>query len=227
MTTVDDVDAGTATSRPMRKDAARNRELLLAAARDVFCERGLDASLDDIAARAGVGVGTAYRHFANKHELARAIIGGRIEEIVDLAESAAKEPEAWDGIVAFVEGAAVAQIADRGLREVLMGVTDPKQTEHVQERIASPLRGLVDRAKAAGELRDDAAATDLGVVMMMICTIADITADVAPDLWRRYLPMLLAGLRPGADLPVPPIDEASLNAAMGTYKQRLHGGPCR
>ena len=71
-----------AASRPLRKDAVRNRALLVAAAREVFAERGLDASLDDVAHRAGLGVGTAYRHFANKYELARAIFGEAIDEIV-------------------------------------------------------------------------------------------------------------------------------------------------
>ena len=66
-------------SRPLRKDAARNRALLLDAAREVFAERGLEASLDDIARHAGLGVGTAYRHFSNKYELAQAIFAEAID----------------------------------------------------------------------------------------------------------------------------------------------------
>jgi AcrR family transcriptional regulator len=221
------VDDAAVASRPMRKDAARNRELLLAAAREVFGERGLDASLDDIAARAGVGVGTAYRHFSNKYELATAILGERIEQVVDLAQSCAADPDPWQGIVGFIEGAATAQTADRGLREVLMGAHDPAQMEQIHDRLTAPLRDLVARAKADGVLRDDAEATDVGVVLMMLCTVADVTADVAPDLWRRYLPMLLDGLRPGAALPMMPIDEAALRSAMSTHKQRMQGNPCR
>ena len=227
MTSVEQIDEVAAASRPMRKDAARNRELLLAAAREVFGERGLDASLDDVAARAGVGVGTAYRHFANKYELARAILGVRIDQMIELAEACAAEPDPWQGIVAFVDGAAEAQTADRGLREVLMGAHDPAQMEQIHDRLTDPLRDLVARAKAAGALRDDASATDIGVVMMMLCTVADSTADVAPDLWRRYQPMLLAGLRPGGALPQPPIAEADLREAMSTFKQRMQGSPCR
>src|SRR5436309_3103358 len=102
----------TAASRPLRKDAARNRAALLEAARAVFAERGLDASMDDVAHRAGVGVGTAYRHFANKYELAGAILHEAVEEIVMLARDSAELPDPWDGLVHFLEGSCVAQIAN-------------------------------------------------------------------------------------------------------------------
>jgi AcrR family transcriptional regulator len=211
------------TPRPLRKDAARNRELLLRAAREVFAERGLDASLDDVAHRAGVGVGTAYRHFPNKQELARAIFGEAIDEVVALAEQAAGQPDAWAAIVAFLEGTASRQTADRGLREVLMGVHDPDDHERITERLSGPVSTLVERAKAGGQLREDVTSTDIGLVLMMLCTVADVTADAQPDLWRRYLPMLLDALRAGActPLPVPPITEEQLRTAMAAHKQRL------
>ena len=148
-----------AAARPLRKDAARNRALLVAAAREVFAERGLDASLDDVAHRAGLGVGTAYRHFANKYELARAIFGEAIDEIVQLADERRRRARirgtAWS---AFFEGAAAAQTADRGLREVLMGVHDAEQMEQVNDRLSGPLRragrpGRRRRAVRAGRRR--------------------------------------------------------------------------
>jgi AcrR family transcriptional regulator len=211
------------TSRPLRKDAVRNRELLIAAARAVFAERGLEASLDDVAHRAGLGVGTAYRHFANKYDLAKAVFGAAIDDIVALAEQAAAGADPWAGLVAFFQGTAGAQTADRGLREVLMGVHDAEQLERVHDRLSAPLRRLVTRAKAAGELREDVEATDIGIVLMMLCTVADVTGDTAPDLWRRYLPMLLDGLRAGSGtpLPVPPVAEDLLRSAMATHKQRM------
>jgi AcrR family transcriptional regulator len=208
-------------SRPLRKDAARNRELLIAAAREVFAERGLEASLDDVAHRAGLGIGTAYRHFPNKYELAKAIFAQAVDEIVALVERAVAMDDPWDGIVSFLEGTAEAQSADRGLREVLLGVHDDERVAQVNDRLSGPLRELVKRAKRTGSLRKDAEATDLGVVVMMLCLVADITGDVAPRLWRRYLPMLLDGLRPGGKLPVPPIGEDDLRAAMTSHKQRL------
>jgi AcrR family transcriptional regulator len=216
-----------ACSRPLRKDAARNRAALVQAAREVFAERGLEASLDDIAHHAGLGVGTAYRHFANKYDLARAIFAEAVDDVVALADLAVTLDDPWDGIVRFLEGTAEAQTADRGLREVLMGVHDAQQMEQVHERLSGPLRELVDRAKRAGSIREDVEATDIGIVVLMLCTVADVTAEAAPDLWRRYLPMLLEGLRPGG-VPtpsVPPVPEDVLRKAMTTHKQRMLRGP--
>lgn len=209
------------TSRPLRKDAARNRALLVQAAREVFAERGLEASLDDIAHHAGLGVGTAYRHFANKYELAHAILTDAIEQVVDLAERSAVAVDPWDGIVTFIENTAEMQSADRGLREVLMGVHDPQLMEQINDRLRGPLRRMVERARSAGRIRPDLEATDLGLVVMMLCAVADVTAEASPDLWRRYLPMLLDGLRAGSELPVPAIDEELLRKAMASHKQRL------
>jgi AcrR family transcriptional regulator len=139
-----------AASRPLRKDAARNRAALLEAARAVFAERGLDASLDDIAHHAGVGVGTAYRHFANKYELAGAILREAVEEIVGLAHDCVEMDDPWEGLIRFLEGSCVAQIANRGLHEVLMGMHDESLAEEASEQLIEPLTALVDRAHASG-----------------------------------------------------------------------------
>jgi len=210
-----------AASRPLRKDAARNRALLIQAGREVFAERGLEASLDDVAHHAGLGVGTAYRHFANKHELARAIFTEAVDEIVQTARLAAQLDDPWQGIVTFMEKAAEAQTTDRGLREVLMGVHDSAEMERINEIISPLLTDLVERAKAAGTVRDEVDSTDVGVAVIMLCTVADVTGDVAPDLWRRYLPMLLDGLRTGSDLPVPALSQDEFRRAMTSHKQRL------
>jgi AcrR family transcriptional regulator len=211
----------TPPARPLRRDAARNRAALMRSAREVFAERGLEASLDDVAHHAGLGVGTAYRHFANKYELAQAVFAQAVEEVVQVAEQGAAAADPWQGIVAFVEATASAQSTDRGLREVLLGAREAGQVEALYERLTAPLQTLVQRAKASGTLRADAEATDLGIVVMMLCLVADITGDVAPQLWRRYLPMLLDGLRPGAELAVPPIAADRLRDAMTRHKQRM------
>lgn len=212
-------------SRPLRKDAARNRDALIAAGRLVFAERGLDATLDDVAHRAGVGVGTAYRRFANKFELAHAIFEQSIDGMVELTERAATVEPAWDGIVQFVEGSADAQIADRGLRDILMGLHDADVFDQITARMAPPSERLIARAKAEGSVRADVQASDLWVVLTMLFTVADLTVEQAPDLWRRYLPMLLDGLRPGAHVPaVPAVDNDTMRDAMRSHKQRLvHG----
>jgi AcrR family transcriptional regulator len=211
----------TEVSRPLRKDAARNRALLVAAAREVFAERGLEASMDDVAHRAGLGVGTAYRHFANKYDLALAILAEAIERVYQLVHDAVANPDPWAGLVSFVEGTAEMQSSDRGLREVLMGVHDAEQMDQVHDRLSGPLRELVDRAKAVGAVRADVESTDIGIVVTMLCTVADVTGDASPELWRRYLPMMLDGLREGPEPSVPALSEDLLRKSMSTHKQRL------
>jgi hypothetical protein len=93
--------------------------------------------------------------------------------------------------------------------------------ERVSDRISTPLNTMVDRAKATGAVRPDLEVSDLGIVVLMLCTVADVTGDASPDLWRRYLPMLLAGLRSDVDLPVPPLPEDVMRKAMASHKQRL------
>jgi AcrR family transcriptional regulator len=196
----------------------------VAAGRTVFAERGFDASMDDVAHYAGVGVGTAYRHFSNKYELAAAIFAEAIEEVVVEAEKASVADDAWSGLVEFFEAIATRQTADRGLREVLMAgfPSEEDASDQIDERINAPLRIAVARAKAQGTMRTDAEMSDVGVLLTMLCTVADLTADVAPEQWRRYQPVLLAGLRPGGpDLPVPPLDEAELQTAMRTRQRRM------
>ncbi|GAB2480182.1 TetR/AcrR family transcriptional regulator [Jatrophihabitans fulvus] len=207
-------------ARPLRRDAARNRAALVQAGREVFAERGLDASLDDIAARAGVGVGTAYRHFANKHELAKAIFTEEIERIIAFAEDAAADPDPWNGVVRFLEEAVGAQSRDRGLREVMMGVHDEVDTERINDAMSPTLARLVDRAKAAGAVRADAESSDLGAAVLMLCAVSEVYGGQSPDVWRRYVPILLDGLRPGAPLPVPPLDDEATKRAFSEHKQR-------
>jgi AcrR family transcriptional regulator len=207
-------------TKPLRKDAARNRAALLEAARAVFAERGLEASLDDVAHRAGVGVGTAYRHFANKYELAGAILRESLDEILALAEECEAMDDPWAGLVRFLEGSCSAQAKNRGLHEVLMGMHDAELADEAGQRILGPLTTLVERAHESGALRADADVTDVGIMIVCLSTIADITGGVAPELWRRYLPMFLDSLRDGSPLPVPAVSAAQMHQAFASYKAR-------
>jgi AcrR family transcriptional regulator len=216
-----------APARTIRKDAARNRELLIAAAREVFARRGIEASLDDVAHRAGLGVGTAYRHFANKYELLTALMAQTIDEIVEQAEYAATLEDPWQALVTFFEAALTVQAKDRGLREVMMGVHDPDKIEQVQDRISVPLNDIVRRARRAHVVRRDLEPSDIGMIIAMLCTVADISGDTDPELWRRYLALCLDGLRPDAPkLPVKALDEAQMRRALATHKSS-HGNETR
>src|SRR3954466_15935276 len=103
------------TEAPLRRDAARNRERLLTAASELFAERGLDVTLHDIAHRAGVGVGTAYRRFANKEGAIDAAFERKVGEGAQLAEEALNDPDPWHGLVTYLEQASALQMRDRGL----------------------------------------------------------------------------------------------------------------
>jgi AcrR family transcriptional regulator len=208
------------SSRPIRRDALRNRELLVQAAREVFAVRGLEASMDDIAHHAGLGVGTAYRHFANKHDLASAIFENAVDEIVELAEQAMAMPDPWEGLVTFLEAMLDAQTLNRALREILSSVHDDDRDRH-HARLTAPFGPLVERAKADGAIRAEAEASDLSLIIVMLCTIADASVEQSPYLWRRYLPMLLAGLRAGAaPMPVPALTTEQLHATLLDPKRR-------
>src|SRR5215212_8386823 len=104
---------------PLRADAERNRERILDAAREVFAERGLDVTLDEVARHAGVGVGTAYRRFPNKHVLIEALMIERIAELEATARECLADPDPWNGVATYLERALAQQAADRGLKEVL------------------------------------------------------------------------------------------------------------
>jgi AcrR family transcriptional regulator len=207
-------EAVRATPRPMRKDAARNRELLITAGRDVFAKRGLEASLDEIARQAGVGVGTAYRHFDNKFELAEAIMQNAIGEVVTAAEQALLVDDPWLGLVGFLEAVLEVQTKDRGLREVMTGVHNPQKSDEVYQRLSEPIRAILTRAQQSGAARADVSVTDLGCMLAMLCEVSDLAGDTAPEHWRRYLGILLAGLRPGGpELAGVPLSEEQFREA--------------
>ena len=199
---------GPAAQRPLRRDAERNRQRILAAAAQVFTERGLDATLDDVARAAGVGVGTVYRRFPDKEALVAALFRERIDNLVTVAEDACAAADPWQALVSYLEYAAAAMAGDTGLRQLMMfGTYDRDQVCYARDRMRPVLTRLVQRAQASGDLRGDFEATDLKMIAFMLASLAEYTAAVTPDVWRRYLAMLIDGLRPSragvSALPVP------------------------
>lgn len=187
--------------RPLRRDAERNRQRILAAAREVFTERGLDASLDEIARRAGVGVGTVYRRFTDKEELVDALFSERVEEIAAIAERALDDPDPWRAMVSFLHDWADVMAGDIGLRQMLMFASYGGGARFcvARERFAPLARALVSRAQAAGVLRADFVATDVPFIGLMLSTAAEYAQDVRPEIWQRYLTMIIDGIRARED----------------------------
>ncbi|MCW2511910.1 MAG: Transcriptional regulator, TetR family [Mycobacterium sp.] len=204
--------------RALRKDAARNRQRVLEAARELFAERGLEATLNDVAHHANVGVGTVYRRFATKDELLEAIFEDGIEQITTLAESALEQEDSWAGLVWFVEQLCELTATDRGLREMVYSKAyGGYRVECARLRVDPPVSQLVERARADGHLRSDIEPTDMPIVSLLAGTVSEWAGHVEPELWRRYVALLLDGMRhhDGQNrLPVDALDEEQMDAAM-------------
>lgn len=204
------------TVRPLRQDAARNRERLVTAARVVFRRKGLDAPLDEIARDAGVAIGTLYNRFPSRGDLVDAALGPLAEQAVDIAERAAHASDPWDGFASYMEGICELLAGDRGYADVhRSGVPGTPLIDAALRRTSVLKAAIVARAKEAGVLRGDVESSDLVLLMWGIAATADATRDVAPDVWRRHLSLLLDGLRPGAAhaLPVPALTFGQLRDA--------------
>jgi AcrR family transcriptional regulator len=179
----------------LRADAERNRAALLAAAREVFGEHGLDASLDEIARRAGVGNATLYRRFPNRRDLIAEVFAGRMAEYVDLAAIALRGSDPWTEFVGYLTRLCEMQATDRGLSELLV-TTAFDDDERLAALRAAAQRGatqVIERAQRAGALRTDFGRADLSLVMAANAGVVQRSAD--PGAWRRQLGLLLDGLR--------------------------------
>jgi AcrR family transcriptional regulator len=182
--------------RPLRKDAARNRQRVLEAARELFAERGLEATLNDVAHHANVGVGTVYRRFATKDELLEAIFEDGIEQIATLAESALQQENSWHAFVWFVEHLCELTATDRGLREMVYSKAyGGYRVECARVRLDPLVSQLVEHARADGHLRADVEPTDMPIVSLLAGTVSEWAGHVQPELWRRYVALLLDGMR--------------------------------
>jgi len=209
-------------ARPLRRDAERNRRRILEAAEEAFAERGLTITMDDIAAHAGVGVGTVYRRFPQKDLLIEALFEERVGELVALAEEALHDEDPWKGLVGFLERAQALQASNRGLKELVLSTAHGRdRVACVRERLGPLAEELVARAQASGQLRADVDGSDLPLIQVMLGAVVDVTRDVAPDTWRRMLALMIDGLRasePRTPLPAPALDAGQIDHAMRSWK---------
>ncbi len=204
-----------ASDRPLRRDAERNRLRILQAAREVFADRGFDATLDKIAAHAGVGVGTVYRRFPDKDALIDALFEERIGEVAAVGQRALSASDPWEGLVDFLQQASAMRAGDRGLRQALLS-RGAHKTERAREKLIPIVTELVARAQRAGALRADLDPLDLPLIDMMVSAVADLTREVSPELWQRALTIIIDGLATTRQTPTPlpgkPLDRDQLPA---------------
>jgi AcrR family transcriptional regulator len=203
------------TTRSLRSDARRNRERLVASARELFATAGVEVSVEEITHHAGLGMGTLYRHFPTKDDLIDAVLEDAFAEIVRLAERAAAEQDAWIGLTGFLEQMLALHAQNRGIKDVLATRGHGAQRAAMRARVRPLVRTLVERAQEQGALRKDFSPEDLPFVFWTADRVIETTVKVAPDYWRRYLAFLLDGLRAASatPLPSPPLTPAQLTRA--------------
>ena len=190
--------------KPLRSDALRNRDRLLAAARELFAERGVDVAMADIARHAGVSNGTLYNRFPTREDLIEAVFTDRLEAIAALAAQAAADDDPWRGFAGYLTAVCELQAADRGFNEVATrDLPLSSAAQRLQEEARTSITQLLDRARRAGVLRDDVTVEDLRFVICGIAGTVEMNAGLAPRLWRRHLALLLDGFRPQAAHPLP------------------------
>jgi AcrR family transcriptional regulator len=215
----------TADGAGLRVDAERNRQRIVAAAREVFAEQGLEVPMEDIARRAGVGVGTLYRRYPTRADLIAAAFETKMSAYAEAARDALADPDPWHGFCGYVERICAMQAGDRGFTTVLtMTFPTAKQFEADRDRAYADFTTLIERAKAAGKLRADFAAEDLPMFLMANAGVLTATADAAPETWRRLVGYLIQACAAQAaqPLPDPPAPRKMFRAMLrATNQQRL------
>jgi len=207
----------TTGTKPLRADAARNRDRLLAAAGEVFAERGLEAPLEEIARRAGVSIGTLYNRFPTRDDLFDAIFPPRMAVLDAAAEAALADPDPWSGFVAFTEALFALHAEDRGLNDALaQRVPLSPGVVEACHRCFQYIEQLVAKAQSSGSLRDDFEVADFAALIWAMSQVIRETSGVAPEVWRRCLAFFLDGLRADAahPIPVPALTAQQLTAVL-------------
>jgi len=195
MTTPASMEPTTGAPR-LRKDAQRSRQVVLEAARDLFAARGVDVGFDEIARRAGVGVGTVYRRFPCREALVEALFAEKMECVKQAAAAALEIADPWDALVWFCEHCVSEQQCDRGLTQVLAsGGVDTDSLADLREEIGAAVDDVVRRAQDAGVVRGDLAYADLAITLHVLSRMSVDGSEV----WRRHLALFLASIRAQPD----------------------------
>ncbi|OBJ10565.1 TetR/AcrR family transcriptional regulator [Mycobacterium sp. 1465703.0] len=205
-------------ARPLRKDAQRNRRRVIEAARELFASQGLEATLNDVAHRAGLGVGTVYRRFPTKEQLVEAIFEDGINQLTELAEAALCHKDSWQGFVWLVEQMCEITATDRGMREIVFTKAHGgERVDAARARLAPTLAKLLERAQDDGYLRPELSPTDMPIFGLLAGTVSEYAGHVDGELWRRYVAILLDGMgrRSGQQrIKANPLDDEQLDAVM-------------
>jgi AcrR family transcriptional regulator len=214
----DPAPADSAPAAPhLRRDAARNRGKILAAARATFAEDGVDVGVEVIAQRAGVGVGTLYRRFPTKELLIQAVVNEVLERVLTAAQTAVELESPAEGFNEYLRAVGRLQFEHAGCLTRLWEATP----DHVRTQIAEVTRELLSRAQDAGAVRGDLVYEDVIVLFWSLRGVIETTATVSPDAWLRHLDLLLDALAP-TDRPLehPPLTAEQVERAKTAVAMR-------
>jgi AcrR family transcriptional regulator len=213
------VEGGVGPSHELRQDAARNLERVLTAAREVFDQCGTDLSVEEVAKRAGVGVGTIYRRFPTKGDLLDAAVFPLHQQTLEIARRSLQEP-AGDGLEWFVRQATAFHAAHGLPSRLLWGAAGAAP---VRRDIAAAMEVLIQRAKDFGTLRHDVVYQDIVVLFWTITDLVEATRRTAPRIWERHVDLVLDGLRPGPMRPLPvAVPAAKWDRVVAERHERFH-----
>ncbi|MCS5713202.1 TetR/AcrR family transcriptional regulator [Herbiconiux sp. CPCC 205716] len=191
----------------LRSDARRNRERLVEAAGELLALGGIDVSVAEIAARAGVGKGTVFRHYAAKDDLVADVVCAVLERLLAQGRELQMSLTGTDALREFVAEAIQLQANDRAFCEVVAGASvDNVRVSRAIEDFNVLVRDLTNTAVKAGDIRPDVTGADISLLISGIYQTAAPRAATQPELWRRYFVLFWDGLLPvhASPLPVPP-----------------------
>ncbi|GAA4672105.1 TetR/AcrR family transcriptional regulator [Frondihabitans cladoniiphilus] len=181
--------------RALRRDASENRRRLIEAARLVFAEHGMEAGVEEVAHRAGVGVGTLYRRFPTKDALIAELVRTLLDEVLESARQASTVP-GGDGLEHFLFDVGAAHAANRGC---LARLWNDETTTTLRQEIRTRMATLLDDARRHGRIRDDATIADVDLTFWSLRGVLEASGHDLPDAWRRQVAISVAGLRPSAE----------------------------
>ncbi|WP_084696965.1 TetR/AcrR family transcriptional regulator [Glaciibacter superstes] len=203
-----------------RRDARANRDRLINEARALIAQNGVDASLEEIARRAEVGVATLYRNFATRDDLVRTLFGLAIEQLQHVQEEIASAPSAWEGIVVFLERASEWLVADPSIPPIMQRMEKIDPAYHPAEQLKEFIAPLIAQARKDGDLRGDVDGIDIGVLVSMVGSLGRSDSGNAGQ-WRRQLAVIIDGLRaPGHDRPKLPARPTARGASRRAARSR-------
>jgi AcrR family transcriptional regulator len=184
--------------------------------------------LDEVAARAGVGVGTVYRRFADREALVNALFESRIEELIEIAERAERNPDAWEGLLGYLREGTEFYGRNRALKELLVSAPGGRDwVDRVRDTVRPKVARVVAAAQEQGKLRRDFAMLDIPLIEIMLAEVMEFTAGVAPDVWRRFLGYVIDGLMVSREEPTPvdadPIKPEDIPLAMERSERPSRG----